>query len=72
MNVECEDFLWAGLHGPGKTGVLPREIIDNMINEGLIQNHKQAWRTLEKWSRKDWYDYGTAIDLGWKEIDERP
>ena len=20
---------------------------------------------LEKWSRKDWYDYGVSLDLGW-------
>jgi hypothetical protein len=26
---------------------------------------KRAYYLLEKWSEKDWYDYGVALDLGW-------
>jgi hypothetical protein len=26
---------------------------------------KRMWGILAKWSRRDWYDYGVTIDLGW-------
>jgi hypothetical protein len=32
----------------------------------MIQSEKQAHATLDKWVRKNLYDYGVCIDLGWK------
>ena len=45
----------------------PREVIDAMLDEGMIESPKQAWRTLEKWLRKGIYNYGVSLDLGWLE-----
>lgn len=42
-----------------------RYIIQDMLDKKLINNPKQAWRTLEKWVRKGLYNYGVALDLGW-------
>jgi hypothetical protein len=72
MNRENEDFLWGGLHLAGAEGLLPRDIIGSMLDEGMIESPKQAWRTLEKWGKKGWYNYGVSLDLGWKEVSERP
>jgi hypothetical protein len=35
-----------------------------MVSGGLC-TEKEALRTLEKWCRKGWYDYGSSLDLGW-------
>lgn len=43
----------------------PRDIIQQMLRDGLIENPKQAWRTLEKWDKKGVFDYGVSLDLGW-------
>lgn len=43
----------------------PRDAIHAMRDEGLIEKCKQAWRTLEKWTDKGWYEYGVTVDLGW-------
>ncbi len=56
MSSEDEKSLASKILG----GVTPREAISIL---GL--NHKAAWRTLEKWSRKSLYDYGVVLDLGW-------
>lgn len=72
MRRDCENFLWDRLCMAGKPGAFPRCIINDMLDKEMIKNPKQAWRTLEKWSRKGWYNYGTTLDLGWKEIEERP
>ena len=40
----------------------PRDIINE---DGFYIHHKRAWYILEKWTRKGWYDYGVASDLGW-------
>jgi hypothetical protein len=45
--------------------VSPRDAIAEMLSAGLIASPKQAWRTLEKWSRQGTYDYGVSLDLGW-------
>lgn len=42
-----------------------------MVAEGLCAE-KEALRTLEKWSRKGWYDYGSSLDLGWFTGDGSP
>lgn len=46
-------------------GQSPRDVIAYMKSSGLIQSEKQAWRTLEKWCRKNTYEYGVTLDLGW-------
>jgi hypothetical protein len=43
----------------------PRDIIASMLAVGSIQSEKQAWRTLEKWSRRGEYESGVSLDLGW-------
>lgn len=50
----------------------PRDVINEMMGAGLINSAKQAWATLEKWSRKGAYDYGTSLDLGWRTQEEMP
>lgn len=45
-----------------KDGISPREIINE---EGFYMHYKRAWRILEKWSGKDWYEWGVTMDLGW-------
>lgn len=73
MNKECEDYLWDRICDPSDKKKwnsperrFPKDIIDDMIKLGMISNAKQAWRTLEKWTRKGIYDYGCRLDLGWK------
>jgi hypothetical protein len=39
----------------------PRVVIDSMLEQGMIQSPKQAWRI-----GKGIYDCGIALDLGWK------
>ncbi len=39
-----------------------RDIIN--LNPHRIQ-YKRAWYLLEKWCEKNWYEYGTTLDLGW-------
>jgi hypothetical protein len=36
-----------------------------MLESGRIASPKQAWRTLEKWDAKGWYEWGVTMDLGW-------
>lgn len=38
-----------------------REIVD----EADYINPKRAWRILEKWTRKGWYQYGVGLGAGW-------
>lgn len=78
MNLELEDYLWnqITIHDFTKTPWsivvrrLPREVINEMIQNGWIKKHKQAYRTLEKWIRKNRYNYGVSLDMGWAEIHE--
>lgn len=44
------------------TRLWPRDLINE---PGFVMPHKRAWYILEKWSNKDWYNYGTTLDLGW-------
>lgn len=67
MEKILEDYLWSrmGYVGdPDKES--PYEIIEDMVKFGMIKSSKQAWRTLEKWSSKGVYCYGSRLDLGWK------
>lgn len=36
---------------------------DIIAHSGI--NHKRAYYLLEKWSNKEYCDYGVKIDLGW-------
>ncbi|KAF6564513.1 hypothetical protein G9G63_10240 [Paenibacillus sp. EKM202P] len=37
-----------------------------LINEpDFYMHHKRAWYLLEKWSGKNWYEWGVTMDLGW-------
>lgn len=65
---ELEDYLWERIPDMGdvSTNKSPRKIIQEMFESGVIQNHKQAWRTLDKWERQRIYEYGVTLDLGWK------
>lgn len=74
MTPAMETMLWDALSPPGRPGfdTMPRETIQRMVAAGLIATPKQAWRTLEKWADKGWYEFGIALDVGWKTIDSRP
>jgi len=40
--------------------------VRGIVNEpGFPINHKRAMFILEKWCRKNWYEYGVTLDLGW-------
>jgi hypothetical protein len=64
-----ENYLWERIKDARSgTGRIPRDIIREMVEDGLIESTKQAHRTLEKWCCKNppWYEYGVTLDLGWK------
>jgi len=66
MRRELEQYLWDRMRDIDGSGEMPRDIIGDMLSRGMIERPKQAWRTLEKWWRKEIYEYGTTIDLGWR------
>lgn len=67
MKLDLEMYLWDRIRTEGdREGLFPRDVIQDMLAAGKIQNAKQAWRTLEKWGSRGWYDYGVCLDLGWK------
>lgn len=72
MEPDLEAFLWARTPHGGQAGERPsvRDAIGGMLRRGQINSPKQAWRTLEKWARQGKYEYGCAIDLGWRTDDE--
>lgn len=73
MNADLEQYLWERIRRLDKPGGhLPRTVIAEMVREKRIQSPKQAWRTLEKWSDRGWYDYGVTLDLGWRERETLP
>lgn len=71
VKPEAEDYLWERVPVAGAPYTLPRvrQVIDDMVAQGMIEKPKQAHRTLEKWSGKGIYDYGVCLDLGWKYAD---
>ena len=66
MRKELEDYLFERIRSAGEVGATPRDIIEIMLHEKMINSPKQAWATLKKWSKKGLYDYGISLDLGWK------
>lgn len=66
MKYELEQYLFEQI----KSGQKPRTVIARMLEDGIIESPKQAWRTLEKWSDKGLYDYGVTLDLGWLTTDK--
>lgn len=51
-------------------GEYARDVLADLLARGSIASLKQGWRTLEKWSRRGRWDYGTTIDLGWPVNDD--
>lgn len=76
MNVEAERYLWEripvnrGQRPSWEPGHSVRDVINQMVDKGIIRNHKQAWATLIKWGR--YYEYGVCLDLGWRYPGEGP
>jgi hypothetical protein len=66
MKPDLEQYLWDRVRYSGEGGLTPREVIAEMLAKKMIQSEKQAHATLDKWVRKNLYDYGVCIDLGWK------
>ncbi len=69
MKPDLEQYLWDRINEFGQPFDMtrvPKRVIADMLAQGMIQSPKQAWRTLEKWLTKDLYDYGVAVDCGWK------
>lgn len=66
MKKELEDYLWNSIGTALCPGISPRQVINEMIEKGMINSPKQAWATLDKWIRKRKYSYGVCKDLGWK------
>ena len=68
MDKMLEDYLWSRMGYVGEPNKeSPYYIIEDMIIFGMIKSPKQAWITLEKWCSKGIYNYGSRLDLGWKE-----
>lgn len=71
MIVHLENYLWEQIQKNDLNsftlikGRLPREVINEMVENKMIESPKQALRTLEKWLHKGIYDYGVSLDLGW-------
>ena len=61
MRRDLEEQLWKHVQSGGRV----RDWIASATTGGRIESPKQAWATLEKWTRKGLYDYGVALDLGW-------
>ena len=73
MKKELEDYLWSQISDPRNKEIwnsqyhrFPRDVIQQMLKNGWINSPKQAWATLDKWTRKGIYEYGCCFDLGWK------
>ena len=68
MKQELETELFLRILNKAEN-VFVRDIIHAMLNEGKINNPKQAWYTLSKWDKRGIYNYGTSFDLGCLEPD---
>ncbi len=66
MHILLEKYLWDNFGLIKGQFPFARDIINQMVEYKMISNHKQAWRTLEKWSHKGLYSWGCSMDLGWK------
>lgn len=58
IEADLQDFI------SNKRGSV-RDWITNALSSGLILSEKQVLATLEKWTRKGWYEYGVSLDHGW-------
>ena len=73
MEKFLEDYLWNeiwDLNTPPNLVRFPCDVIDEMMKNGWIKSPKQAYATLEKWTRKGKFNYGCSILTGWKVINE--
>ncbi len=73
MKKNLEDYLWVRIRNFRKDEQFlypefgsAREVIQHMIDLGMIQSKKQDWATLDKWDSKRIYEYGCCLDLGWR------
>lgn len=69
MDKMLENYLWENFGIYDNQKPFARDIINQMVEYGMINSPKQAWRTLEKWSKQGKYDWGCSMDLGWKVSD---
>ncbi len=68
MRKDLEKYLWDNIgYADQVPRAMPRDVINQMIDLKMIESPKQAWATLDKWTKKGLYDYGCCLDLGWKE-----
>jgi hypothetical protein len=76
MKKILEDYLWneiSYVNGSELNSQFhrsPRNVIEEMMKNGWINNPKQAYATLDKWIKKGLYNYGCCKDLGCKEKKE--
>lgn len=69
MTAELERYLWDRVPTADRCSEpFVRDTIAGMRAEGLIRNEKQAWATLEKWCREGCYEFGVALNLGWRDL----
>ncbi len=72
MKKILEDYLWNEINyvnderWNGEFYRTPRDVIKEMIERKWIESPKQAYATLNKWTGKGIYEYGSCLDLGWK------
>lgn len=45
-------------------GKVPTTSVRDLIPTSGI-HHKRCWGWLLKWARRDWYQWGVTMDLGW-------
>ncbi len=69
MHKDLENYLFERIRKISEIEPMPRDVIEDMLQKGMINSPKQAWATLKKWSKKGLYDYGVSLDLGWKRKD---
>ena len=66
MEKHLENYLWNEMEKNGHGFPFPNDVIMDMFSKGMIKNPKQAYRTLEKWTKNKKYDYGCSLLFGWK------
>ncbi len=70
MNAVLEEYLWLRIRLYHE-GRVPQDVIQEMVDAGMIISAKQAWRTLEKWYDAGLYEFGVRLDLGWRVQESR-
>ncbi len=69
---ECYLYLAILNGGTGSQHVYVRDIVNKMIEDGIVDNYKQPVATLEKWYGKGVYECGVSILAGWLTITNNP